>query len=155
MSLKKLVNPGAFGQGADLWIIPNPEKSNWARKIDWYLNLQLLRANNHVPQILASELQSIIKENEMSLNSPSLKPNSALLINSRDHLPTRSVLHIPITGSKKEWLKQCFETWEKLNEPTVRFFLPPEIDDDFFENQWPKDKQYGVSYVSGTSPLEE
>ena len=155
MSLKKLVNPGAFGQGADLWVIPDPQNSAWARKIDWYLNLQIQRAKNHQSKKIPAPLKEILETNELSLPEFDIKGDTPLLINSHNHLPTRSVLHVPMTTSPKDWVAECLKIWTKLSEPTVRFFLPEEISENLFEDQWPKDKQAGVSFVLSQSPLEE
>lgn len=155
MSLKKLVNPGAFGQGADLWIIPDPKNSSWARKIDWYLNLQIQRAKNHQPQKISSFLKTILENNELELPEFDIKGDTPLLVNSHNHLPTRSVLHVPMADTPDKWVEECYKIWTGLSEPTVRFFLPEEISEDFFEKKWPKDKQAGVTFVLCQSPLEE
>ncbi len=155
MSLKKLANPGAFGQGADLWVVPDPQKSPWTRKIDWYLNLQIRRAKNHQPQKISTQLEEILQANELNLPDFNINGNTPLLVNSHNHLPTRSVLHVPMTKKVEDWVSECHKIWRQLSEPTVRFFLPEEISEDIFENQWPKDQQAGVSFVPSHSPLEE
>lgn len=155
MSLKKLANPGAFGQGADLWVIPDPKNSPWARKIDWYLNLQIQRAKNHKSKKIPDQLKEILAANELDLPDFDIKGDTPLLVNSHNHLPTRSVLHVPMSKIAENWVAECHSIWMKLSKPTVRFFLPEEISDDIFENQWPKDQQAGVSFVSSQSPLEE
>lgn len=155
MALKKLVNPSAFGAGADLWIIPDPNSSPWSRKIDWYLNLQILRAQNHQTTELPSKIQEILIENEIQWVSPRAPENCALLVNGRDHLPTRSVLCIYGELKPKEWIQKGVEIWEKLNQPTVRAFLPESFDDALIDKFWPKNHRAGISYVLAQSPLEE
>jgi hypothetical protein len=154
MSLKKLVNPGAFGQGAELWIVGDPETSPWARKIDWYLNLQIRRAKGHKALLRAEPLQKILSESEMELPEYYRSSETSLLISSRDHLPSRCVLHIPINDPNR-WLSLALRAWTDLKEPTVRFFLPEGITEEQFESFWPKHKHSGVSFVLPQSPVED
>ena len=155
MAFKKLVNPSAFGGGSDLWIISDPERSPWSRKIDWYLNLQILRSQNHQPAELPLKIQQIIKENEIQLLYPKASTESSLLVNGRDHLPTRSVLCIYGDLKPEEWIDKGIQIWNNLKQPSVRVFLPENFDDALFDSLWPKDQRIEVSYVLAQSLLEE
>lgn len=154
MSLKKLVNPGAFGQGAQLWIIPDPETSSWGRKIDWYLNLQIRRARGHQSPVRSPDLVAVLEKNALNLPVYQRSAEFPLLVSSHDHLPSRSVLQIPPVQSASEWLGLAIQYWQKLKEPTVRLFLPEFISEEFIVGEWPRNKQYGVSYVLSQSPVE-
>ena len=136
MELKHQTFAGAFSEGADLWLIPSPQISHWSRQIDWYLNLQVARAQSH----------------ESPVNS-----NSApLLIASRRLVPARQTVIIPEQENQEQWITQSYEVWRSLNFPHLKVFLPPDILAETFQSVWgtfkgPERRVYFVSDTQGNS----
>lgn len=139
MAIQKLSQAGAFGSGSELWILPQVEKSVWARKIDWYLNFQISRAKDHTPHRPRPELNEILSQNEQEFveytTDESTRP---LLVASHSHLPNEMTLELPFHEEPQHWVKQAHTHWDQLRRPTLRVFLPPGMPMDDFIQLWPE-----------------
>jgi hypothetical protein len=127
----------ALQAGADLWILPDLDHSEWAQKIDWYLNFQLAKAGQHSKLDQSSELQEVIEKWEFDPPSVEIAKQLPLMVASSDLLPNHSTVIIPLGGEVKLWPKRVFELWQKLDQPTLRVFLPKNVDAKAFASNWP------------------
>lgn len=127
MKWTKLSNTSAFGPGSSLWLIPSIEKSEWARKLDWYLNLQISRSRNHVTKDWSNEIKDIVTENEIELKPFKASKKQPMLVGTKRPLPFDQVVEIPFDGNSENWVQTCEEVWRGLGEPSVRLFLPPSL----------------------------
>lgn len=125
MALSVLSQASALNPGSDLWIVPDLEKSQWTAKLDWYLNFQICKASRHV----SAEIPSFVTEvvNETGLQKPVVPQAKvdALMIASGNLLPNKWVVVLPWNEDLSLWTSHIFEIWKKLQEPTLRVFLPP------------------------------
>ena len=101
----------ALSKGASLWVLPPPSQYSFAKKIDAYL------------QFIFRKL-------------PEDKKSKNLLVESSLHLPCQHVLFIPYSSSD-QWAGQVLENWKNLKNPSLRIFLPFEIDQKELINHWP------------------
>ena len=108
--------------GSDIWIIPEEHLSYWARKIDWYLNLQIYRT-------------AYIYKNE-----PDSHSKIPLAIMSQQRFPNKQVIQMPFDEPKK-WVHNIFNLWNRFQRPSLRVFLPQNITDSFFKKLWPEGSQ--------------
>ncbi len=112
----------ALTDGADLWILPSFAYSEWTRRLDWPLNLQITRAVYHPSPELPVELKRIVDENELHFDFKQTggKP---LLIASAGLLPNR--ITAVVDGDQwEQWLITSLKLWKDLLQPGLRLFLP-------------------------------
>ena len=62
MAIRSLDPKTSLASGCDLWIVTEAARSKWARKIDWYLNFQILRASLHESKTISPELQAVMEK---------------------------------------------------------------------------------------------
>lgn len=124
--------------GADLWICADPESSAWTRRIDWYLNSQIMRAECRQQPAVPSELLRI--EQEWGCDRPTIavEETAPLMIASSRLLPNRQTVMVPFSGGSASWVKSCARIWKEMNRPSTRVFLPEAISLEEFEKAWPK-----------------
>lgn len=139
MAILNLSHASALGSGSDLWVLPQVEISQWARKVDWYLNFQISRARNHTPRQPDSELRAIMDENHLPYQDHSNPERSQpLLIASHTHLPNQLTLELPVQNKPTAWVQSIHGHWDSLKRPTLRVFLPPAIGPEDFTKLWPE-----------------
>ena len=126
----------ALNPGSELWVIPDPQHSRWATKLDWYMNALITRAENRVPQKIPTGLKQILEDEEIE---KTVSPNSsgALLFATSDLLPCKWTLLVQFASNIEEWSKKIEDTWTALEKPKIRIFLPASVEpkefDRFFE----------------------
>lgn len=156
MGVHILYRAQAFGPGSQLWFIASHKieknqsqvmTSPFISKMDWYLNFQLTRAHLHVSRSYASELKSILNENQIPDFGVDKQTQTPLMVMAKEQFPTTAIIDIPLPDAKEEWPKLIHKTWSSLETPTLRVFLPPEITADEFEAHWPKQKEYEMTVV--------
>lgn len=107
-------NDQALQAGADLWVLPDLEQSEWARKIDWYLNFQLARASTHSTLKHSDELSAVVQKWEFDPPDVEVANQLPLMVASSDLLPNHSTVLLPLGGDVKSWTKRIFDLWRKL-----------------------------------------
>lgn len=131
-----LSKPNAFNTGADLWIVPDSRSSSWTKKIDWYLNFQLMKVTPRSPAPLTTSLLSILKETEITVSLPPVSNNSPLLVESSHYFPNKWTVQLLYNQSLEEWASKIVTTWQGLSSPTLRIFLPAQAKPEEFSNVW-------------------
>ena len=142
----------AFSQGSDLWIIADLESSNWAKKLDWYLNFQLRRASLFKPKKISDS--NIDKISQWGVDVSKLtksirvldRKKSALIVASDRLLPNRFTVQIPFQEKSIEsWAAQCLKVLQDLKIWKARIFLPVKISTADFEKHWgSKEGEIGI-----------
>lgn len=138
----------ALMPGCDLWVIPSESISPLIKKIDWYLNFQLSRAEIHHREELSPEMKSIMHENELPTFYSKPEDQLPLMVLSEERLPVKTVVQMRDMNSKLEWTEFVHNLWQGLNCPTLRVFLPINMTPDEFKSTWPgmtKDDVFVVS----------
>ena len=158
MPIQKLAKAGAMGTGSDLWIVPNPEASPWARKIDWYLNFQVARASQHKAPNLPQKLTKLMEDNEITLEPISYTTEN-LMVGTQMRLPAQQVVVVPYVADKQHWIQTCKEIWTQLEQPRVRLFLPLEVKESEVLKLWgtkktADDDELDLTFVLGDLPLD-
>lgn len=136
MSFQTLYRAKAFGPGADMWVIPEGSNSPMAKKVDWYLNFQVARAELHSVMPVSPELKKIIVENDLDLPEPKLSAGAPLMIASSQHFPTSQIIEIKVQSSLNDWVSRIQNIWLKLRRPRMRVFLPNDLTPEDFEKIW-------------------
>lgn len=154
MGLKVLTSPTAFSPGSSLWVIPVADESEWTRKVDWYLNLQIRKAERHESKAVSDELEGIVQDNELDLKDVKVQSDAPLLISSQNHIPAEGVMRIPSCETAEDWLRRALAVWENLNKPSLRFFLPENISQNDVESVMPEESHNFISIVPFSTPLE-
>lgn len=139
MATQTLYKSGAFGAGADLWIIPNDEQSSWSHQIDWYLNFLLSRAKNHQTKEIPEDLLKLAERYEVSLAAHTPSQKTPLMIASEHYFPNKQVVLIHDPEDFALWLKQAHQIWQNLGKPSLRVFLPSNSNELDFQKEWPGD----------------
>jgi len=130
MGVIPLAPTQAWTSGADLWVVGLPENSAWARKIDWELNFQILRASKHQKPELSPELNQVLQKT--GLEALSIDRTGAPLLVAADlNLPCRWVLSL----SRIE-APSLLSTWQDLGKPKLRIFLPQTQSVETFTKEW-------------------
>ena len=136
MAFAVLSQATAFNPGADLWIVPQLEKSQWTAKLDWYLNFQICKASRHLTAHTAITVNDIVKEADLQAFYQPVSETAPLMIPSEELLPNKWVVVIPWSGNIESWNKKVLEVWKGLREPACRVFLPPGQTAGTFHQAW-------------------
>lgn len=149
MALKVLDPNNALTSGSRLWVVSDLEKSHWARKIDWYLNFQLLRAEPHRSPELSPEIKSVMERWEFDAPEISIAERAPLMVASSKLLPNTQTVMVPLSAKEELWVKACHRIWQDLGRPTMRVFLPEESTVEGFSKHWPKaDQEAAIELVA-------
>jgi hypothetical protein len=136
--MKVLSHDVALGPNAQTWILPDLDHSAWAKKIDWYLNYQILRSLPHRPASFTRDLEEVIERSEFDAPMVRLDPESPLLIACENLLPAKQAIVVPVKASTTDWVSSCHKVWVGLGRPAVRIFLPRDVEQNAFAKSWPK-----------------
>ncbi len=147
MSVQVLYRSSAFGPGSDLWIVPDVVASPLARKVDWYLNFQLARAKHHKNQDLGTELRTILNQNGWETTATESGQNSALMVAAKNYFPTQMVVLVPGSTDRDAWVREVQTIWRNLGGPTLRVFLPQNLEHQEFQKLWPSQKEFDAITV--------
>ncbi|MCB0350346.1 MAG: hypothetical protein KDD38_04125 [Bdellovibrionales bacterium] len=147
MAISTLNRAQAFGAGCDLWIIPEKNNFSFFNKLDWYLNFQLTKSHLHESQSLSPQLKSITNENQLPQFHIELEKTAPLLVSAEIGLPTKRVVEIPSSDEAKPWTTRVYNVWANLDRPTLRVFLPTNINVDDFKTNWPGSKTEDLTIV--------
>lgn len=138
MSLESLDEFKALSPGCDVWIVATPATSKWARKIDWYLGFQIMKATTRVPRRISDDLKSILISEELDeLPESSIDHRSSLMVASSRYLPVRQTIVVPYSGNLADWSEKCHHIWQNLTFPRLRVFLPDSVALKPFMASWP------------------
>ena len=135
MSLTTLTKAKAFDAGSELWIVPEPEHSALARRVDWYLNFQLARARYHKTRDLSPELKNTLIQEEWPEFQYGDK-GAPLMVAAQGYFPTQMVVQVPVQKTFKSWINGIKTTWKNLEQPTMRVFLPEGKTAEDFKADW-------------------
>ena len=136
MSLKALTKAKAFDAGSELWIVPEPEHSPLAQRVDWYLNFQLARARYHKTRDLSPELKNTLIQQEWPEFQYGQEAEAPLMVAAQGYFPTQMVVQVPVKRTFKSWIKGIHKTWENLDHPSMRVFLPEGRTVEDFKADW-------------------
>lgn len=136
MKVKVLKHDEALMDGADLWILPSLQVSEWTRQLDWPLNLLITRAQHHPRPELAPELKKIVIENGMKSAHTAQSEEAPLLVGSQGLLPNRLTAVVPGTQCEP-WIKSGLKLWQELRTPKARIFLPAFAPWEKVKATWP------------------
>lgn len=136
MGFQTLYRAKAFGAGSDLWIVPDPEESEIASRIDWYLNFQIAKSKVHETQKISAHLEASIKTHALVLPQISKEDGAPLLIASEQRFPNRMVVEMKVSAKPKVWVDEIQKLWAKLDRPRLRVFLPRDMTPEDFQNEW-------------------
>ncbi len=106
-----LASSEALSKGVSLWVLPPPYQYPFSKKIDTYL------------QFVFRKL-------------PQDKQSQNLLCESSLHLPCQHTLFLPYSSSN-QWVQQVLENWKNLQKPSLRIFLPQNMNQKELINHWP------------------
>lgn len=122
--LERVSSYKALSEGAKLWVLSFDPREFWFKRINWQMGF-----------LLCSPLSD-------------QRPDYPVLISLKGELPTQKILCLP--KREEEWVTTCHQNWKQLGRPSLRVFLPRDIDPDIFAKKWPEEKTHDtLSYVSG------
>jgi hypothetical protein len=127
----------ALSAGAELWVLPDRQNSQWTRDIDWYMNHIILNSEKHQSQKMDQNVRGLLFENQIVWNDIT-SPNSDVLIAAHQQLPTLWVLMTPWNGQLNKWLDRIHDHWKSLKYPALRLFLPTGISVSECSREWQK-----------------
>lgn len=137
----------AFTVGAELWLVPDVGHSHWTRKIDWYLNFQMLRASAHSAPVVAPQLLELLKDEGLAAPTASSQLLAPLMISTAHRLPARYAVHLPYQGNLRDWLKRVAQIWHHMRHPSTRLFLPTGVNFSECQAAWGEPDSQNVSVV--------
>lgn len=137
--MKKIEPRSAFSPGVQLWMLAGREHSGWARRLDWYLNFQLARAELPRTRSTSDGLKQLTELAELDFPEIAVSPNAALMIASSSLVPNHQTIVVGFTNLP-EWCRALHVAWTKLNAPTVRVLLPRDLRANEFAKHWPNTK---------------
>ncbi len=131
----------AFNPGSNLWVLPESSQCKWTLRIDYYLNFIILKNKRLPTPRIPKELKDILEKTEVFSTTQNFSRNvdSGLLIFSENALPSQWTFYQPISsGDHKAWISKVYKTWQGLNSPSLRFFLPQGLTPSELESEWIK-----------------
>ncbi len=136
-----LSGASAFQPGSKLWIVSDTKSSSWTLRLDYYLNFLILKNFRHAPPTVSTQLVSILSatglSSELQQTEKSLfNSEKPLLLYSENQFPNLWTLHLPYDGQLSAWIKKAHTYWKGLHSPSLRFFLPYQVDPLELENAW-------------------
>lgn len=153
--MKVLDQLTAFSPAADLWILPDLENSDWARKIDWYLNYQIQRSLPHRPAEFSKDLVEVIERSEFIAPTVIIDPEAPLMVSCADLVPAKQAVVVPAKTTEGDWVSTCHRVWVGLGRPSVRVFLPKKLGPSSFQKLWPKQDADAVEVLADDKALME
>lgn len=147
MAINRIAESMAFSNGADLWVLPDPTVSDWANRVDWYLNFQIARARQHKAPVIPSGLVEILQETNLALPTPLSLGKAPLMLSCQARLPAKQTVILGFDDELKEWCGQIFQIWQSLKQPSLRVFLPKRISFSQLQAAWPKSGSEPVAFV--------
>ncbi len=155
MNFKVVEESSALAPGCELWVVADLAKSRWARRIDWALNLQIMKAGRHETARPSDELKRILQEwDEESLFAVPTTDISPLLIASRAYVPAAKTVVVGFEGDATTWVSHCARVWNNLGQPKIRVFLPDQVNQNTFEKAW-KSANVGAKKKTSEETVEE
>ncbi|MCB0349178.1 MAG: hypothetical protein KDD37_10090 [Bdellovibrionales bacterium] len=149
MTIEQLSGNLVYQDGSNLWVIPDKSSSNWSQKLDWYLNIQISKANSFKRPEISENLQNIITEEEVEAVEIPKQNGKPLLIASPKHLP--NLMTIVLSYDKmdeEEWLSSLQKSWIELGKPSLRVFLPKNFSLTTFTNFSKSNLSGNVTFVT-------
>jgi len=128
--------------GADLWVIPELEKSRAGARLDWYLNFQLTRSACKPPVPMEEPLRELIRKCGLPETHYNQETQGKLLISSSELLPNRWVVQLEHSDSLAQWCHHIAEIWVGLRKPTLRVFLPTGLPAGDFLTTWKQSQSF-------------
>ena len=108
----------ALNRGAKLWALPFEPKDFWFKKINWRLRFLLCPPLADRP------------------------PDHPMLVSVEGVFPTQHILCLP--KDKEDWVSSCHRRWKQLGKPSLRVFLPQDMEPDVFCAKWPEEKTQDI-----------
>ena len=141
MAIRSLDLETSLTPGCDLWIVSEAARSKWARKIDWYLNFQILRASLHESKTISPDLQGVMDKWDFEAPDVGAGPEAPLMIASYRLLPNKQTVVVEHgeTQDHELWVQTCHRVWKQLGTPKIRIFLPDSVPANSFVRAWPKE----------------
>jgi hypothetical protein len=140
----------ALTPGCEVWMVAGLNESAWTRRIDWYLNFQMVRAEPHRAPELSEDLKRILQTSEMDAPVVTHAPWAPLMVASAGLLPNSKTIQVRSSpdGAPEKWVKSCHSIWSKLGRPRSRIFLPDRMRVDVFEKVWPSADRSAIECVN-------
>ncbi|MCB9026715.1 MAG: hypothetical protein H6625_10385 [Bdellovibrionaceae bacterium] len=133
---QSLFRTGALGPGSNLWVVPNGDSSEWSKKLDWYLNFQISKAMEHIPNKISPEFSKNLLDYEIQPLEFKQK-SDLLMISCGGRLPTKMLVIVPLRDNLKDWIDSIYQVWLNLLKPNLRIFLPNDFPINEFSIYWP------------------
>jgi hypothetical protein len=133
--------------GCPLWFTAQPTVSQLARKLDWYLNFQIMKSECRKPQSITAELVKI--ENEWGIERADLSvgAQAAVLIPSHAYFPNKQTVILQFDGDGKGWAEAVQKTALGLREARIRVFLPDDLSSEEFKESWPRKTSAAIAEI--------
>lgn len=150
MRLSTLTQAGALTGGADSWFMPEPSKSSWARRIDWYISFQMARSQAHQSKKFSPELTQLMEQWDVPYPQHLAQGiSSPLLISSENFIPSQMLIMVPLNKEVSEWFKEIINLRHRLKNISIRVFLPRELTSSSAMDLWPHCEHEGdVTFVA-------
>lgn len=124
--------------GCEIWYLAEGSESHWSRKIDWYLNFQAMKAEEHKSKQVSAEIKKIEDEWPMESFHCAQSGPSPVMIASQGNLPCPKIVFSAFQGNLDSWVTDCVHVWRGLGKPQIRVFLPDNVLTDPFRSAWIK-----------------
>jgi hypothetical protein len=126
----------SLSAGDDLWVADLNLTSPVTQKIDFYLNYRLSSFLFQEEPTLSSDQLAVVQK--IGLNAKTVSSSTEpYLIKSDDILGPKWVLFVPFEASN--WNEILIKSWQGLQKPKIRIFVPPSLDWKSLLQNWPED----------------
>lgn len=157
MAIQRLATANALSAGDELWITPLTNESRWTQLIDWHLNLQISKSSKRKPLGNSESIGQLIKFYGLNEMQFEISKTAPVMISSSQLLPNRQTVVIPEVNNPSLWLQKTHAIWNSLCHPTLRLFLPFDLENRlslFKELKEIFPEEASINFVRSEKPYE-
>ena len=134
----------ALKQGAQLWILSEPESCSWNHVVDWYLCFQMRKNRLKKLDKPSEKVQALLKKHHFYSFEWYSSQYCPTLIESSKCLPNLWTVELPY---HTQWISKAYDVWYSLNQPPLRIFTPQLVKKQEIEEKWKRLTNTDIQYI--------
>lgn len=112
----------SYAPGADLWVVPASQNSQWFKKLNWYCSSQLSIWFYKEHPKYSETLKNIIATEALPFSENQINIQNDILVDTQKIFPNKAVLAIDVSHGLDSWLGELNLKAKQLKSSQVRIF---------------------------------
>ncbi len=126
----------SYNPGAELWVVPDFDRSRIATRLDWYNNFLAGKMARKDFRKMDAPLLDTLQQTELPKFDYEIQENDTILIPTQNKFPNRWTAFVPFDGELAVWCAKINKLYLDLKNPTMRIFLPTNFSLSEFTETW-------------------